>query len=159
MTILTGIHVALALIGMGSGFVMLYGLLRSRRLEAWTKMFFATTAATSLTGFVFPFHGFEPAHGVGMLSLLVLAVAMFARYRFRLAGGWRRTYVITAVIALYLNVFVLVVQLFQKVEPLKRLAPTQSEPPFQIAQLAVLVIFVMFGYRAATRFENTGKTA
>ncbi len=159
MMILTAIHVGLSLLGISSGLVVLYGLLHSRRLEPWTRTFLATTAATSLTGFLFPFHGFDPADGVGILSLIVLALAIFARYRFRLMGGWRRTYVIAAVIALYLNIFVLVAQLFQKVQALKTLAPTQSEPPFQIAQLAVLVIFVVFGYRAATRFENAGKTA
>ncbi|HUA84557.1 MAG TPA: hypothetical protein VMB85_11900 [Bryobacteraceae bacterium] len=119
----------------------------------------ATTAATSLTGFLFPFHGLEPAHVVGLSSLFVLVVAALARYRFHLGGGWRRTYVVTAITALYLNVFVLIVQLFQKVQALKRLAPTQSEPPFQFAQLAVLVIFIALGYRAITRFENIRKTA
>jgi hypothetical protein len=135
-------HVVLSLVGIGTGFVVLFGFLTARRFPGWTTWFLTTTAATSITGFLFPFHGFLPSYGVGILSLLVLAVAALARYRFHLAGGWRSTWVITALIALYLNVFVLVAQLFQKVPALKELAPTQSEPPFQIGELAVLVLFV-----------------
>jgi hypothetical protein len=151
---LTVIHTAISLIGIGSGLVVLYGLLTSRRLDSWTKLFLATTAATSLTGFLFPVHALLPAHIVGIISLVVLTIAILARYRFRLAGGWRRGYVIAAVIALYLNVFVLIVQLFEKVPSLKALAPTQSEPPFQIAQLVILIIFVALGFRAAIKFEG-----
>src|SRR5713226_279196 len=126
MTTLTFVHVVLSLIGIFSGIVVAYGLLTGKRLDGWTAVFLATTVATSVTGFLFPFHRFTPAHGLGILSMIVLAIAILARYRFRLAGGWRRTYVVSAAIALYFNVFVLIVQMFQKVPVLKALAPTQS---------------------------------
>jgi hypothetical protein len=109
--------------------------------------------ATSVTGFFFPFHGFTPAIGVGIVSLVVLAVAIFARYGRKLSGPWPWIYVVTAMIALYLNVFVLIVQLFQKVPALKALAPTQSEPPFQIAQLVTLALFVVLTILAVRRFR------
>lgn len=147
-------HVILSLIGIGSGFVVVYGLLASKRLDGWTALFLATTVATSLTGFLFPFHQFLPSHGVGIVSLIVLVLAILARYRFRLEGGWRRTYVITAVIALYLNVFVLIAQLFMKVPSLKAIAPTQSEPPFQMTQLVALLLFAALAIRAAIKFHN-----
>jgi hypothetical protein len=101
-----------------------------------------TTVATSVTGFGFPFTHLSPAHKVGILSLLVLAIAIVARYALHLAGAWRRTYVVCAAMALYVNVFVLVVQLFEKVPALKALAPTQKEPPFLVSQLVVLALFV-----------------
>jgi hypothetical protein len=149
---LTLFHVVLSLVGIASGFAVVYGLLSSR-VHGWTNLFIWTTVATSVTGFFFPFHKFLPSHGVGILSLIVLAIAILALYRFRLAGGWRRTYAITAVIALYFNVFVLVAQLFLKVPSLNALAPTQSEPPFQIAQGIVLIVFVVLGIRAAMKFR------
>ncbi|HEV1286722.1 MAG TPA: hypothetical protein VNU44_15480 [Bryobacteraceae bacterium] len=150
---LTIFHVALSLVGIGSGFVVVYGLLKSKYFSGWTSLFLVTTVATSVTGFLFPFHQFLPSHGVGILSLIVLAIAMLALYRYRLEGGWRRTFAITAVIALYFNFFVLIAQLFLKVPALHDLAPTQSEPPFQIAQLVALVLFVVLGVRAATKFK------
>jgi hypothetical protein len=150
----TFFHVVLSLVGIGSGFVVMYGLLTLRRLDGWTTLFLTTTVATSVTGFLFPIHHFTPGLGVGIVSLIVLAIAIIARYRFHLAGGWRRTYVITAAIALYLNVFVLIAQLFQKVPALKALAPTQSEPPFQLAQLVLLVLFTVLAILAARKFRN-----
>src|SRR5438876_10040016 len=111
-------HVVLSLVGIGSGFVVVYGLLASKRFEGWTKRFLITTVATSVTGFLFPVHQFLPSHAVGILSLIVLTLAILARYRYHLAGGWRRTYVITALMALYFNFFVLIVQLFLKVPSL-----------------------------------------
>jgi hypothetical protein len=147
-------HVVLSLIGIGAGFVVVYGLLISRLFDGWTSLFLVTTIATSVTGFFFPVKHFLPSHAVGILSLVVLAVACLARYRFRLAGGWRRTYVISALIALYFNVFVLIVQLFLKVPPLNAIAPTQKEPPFKIAQLAALLIFIGLTVRAATKFRG-----
>jgi hypothetical protein len=149
---LTLFHVVLSLIGIASGFAVVYGLLSSR-VHGWTNLFIWTTVATSVTGFFFPFHKFLPSHGVGILSLIVLAIAILGLYRFRLAGGWRRTYAISVVIALYFNVFVLVVQLFLKVPSLNALAPTQSEAPFQIAQGIVLIVFVVLGIRAAMKFR------
>jgi hypothetical protein len=146
-------HVFLSLVGLGAGLVVLKGLLTSQPCDRWTKRFLVTTVATSVTGFLFPVHQFMPSHGVGILSLIVLTIAILARYRYQLAGGWRRTYVITALIGLYLNFFVLVAQLFMKVPPLHALAPTGSEPPFQIAQLVLLVLFIAMTIRAAVKFH------
>jgi len=147
----TLLHVILSLGGIVSGFVVLFGLLSGRRFDSWTALFLVTTVATSATGFGFPVDHLLPSHKVGIISLVVLAFAILARYAFHLAGGWRRTYVVCALIALYLNVFVLVVQAFRRVPTLKALAPTQSEPPFAVAQLAVLAIFVGFTIMAAKR--------
>jgi len=149
----TQIHVAISLAGILSGFVVTFGLITGRRLDRWTAFFLLTTVATSVTGFLFPFHGFTPAIVVGIISLVVLVAAIFARYARRLAGAWRLIYVITAMIALYLNVFVLIVQLFQKVPALKALAPTQSEPPFVVTQLIVLTLFLVLAIIASRRFR------
>jgi hypothetical protein len=154
MTTFTFVHVVLSLIGIFSGFVVAFGLLAAKRLDGWNSLFLASTVLTSATGFFFPFHGFLPSHGVGIISLLVLVVAIFARYGRHLTSAWRRTYVVTAMIALYLNVFVLVVQAFLKVPALKAMAPTQSEPPFKVAQLVVLALFVALTIFAAIRFRN-----
>jgi hypothetical protein len=150
----TLVHVALSLAGIGAGFVVVFGLLAAKQFEGWTKLFLWTTVATSATGFLFPFHRLLPSHIVGIVSLIVLVIAIRAHYRLHLSGAWRKTYVITAVTALYLNVFVLVAQLFLKVPALKALAPTQSEPPFQIAQLAVLVLFLVLGTLATRKFSR-----
>jgi hypothetical protein len=155
MTTLTFVHVVLSLIGIFSGFIVMFGLFAGKRLDGWTAIFLVSTVATSVTGFLFPFHRFLPSHGVGIVSLIVLAVAILARYTFDLAGAWRRTYVISAMISLYLNVFVLVAQLFQKVPALKAMAPTQSEPPFLVAQLVVMAVFVALTIAAALRFRST----
>src|SRR2546429_690828 len=114
MISLTFVHVALSLIGIFSGFVVVFGLFTEKRLDSWTAVFLITTAATSVTGFFFPFNGFTAADAFGIISLIVLPIAIFARYGRQLAGGWRRTYVVTAMIALYLNVFVLIAQLYYK---------------------------------------------
>jgi hypothetical protein len=157
---LTFIHTAISLIGIATGLVVLvFGWLPSQRLPRWTSWFLATTVLTSVTGFFLPAAHFMPSHGVGILSLLILAVALFALYTKHLVGGWRRAYVIAAVIALYLNVFVLVAQLFAKVPALKELAPTQTEPPFKVAQGVVLVAFIVLGALAATRFHPQESTA
>jgi hypothetical protein len=155
MTTFTQVHVALSLIGIVSGFVVAFGLLAAKRLDSWTAFFLISTVATSVTGFFFPFHGFTPAIGVGIVSLVVLAVAIFARYTRKLTGAWRWIYVVTAMIALYLNVFVLIVQLFQKVPALKALAPTQSETPFLVTQLVAFALFVVLTIFAAIRFRNS----
>jgi hypothetical protein len=154
MTTFTFVHVLLSLIGIFAGIIVMIGMFGAKRLEGWTALFLATTVATSLTGFLLPAHGFMPSHGVGILSLVVLAVAILARYSFHLAGGWRWTYVISAMIALYLNVFVLVAQAFQKVPALKEMAPTQSEPPFLVAQLVVMALFVAFTIAAVRGFRS-----
>ncbi len=153
LTIYTIVHVIISLVGILSGFVVLAGLLTAKRFDCATSLFLATTAATSVTGFFFPFHGVTPGIVVGIISLVVLAVSAYARYPRQMAGGWRKTYVITAVLALYFNVFVLVVQLFEKVPTLKSLAPTQTEPPFKITQLLVLILFIVLGTLATIRFR------
>ena len=153
MDALTFIHVLLSLIGIVSGFVVLAGMFDSRRQESWTALFLITTVATSVTGFLFPFTKLLPSHIFGIISLVVLAIALAARYSFRLKDSWRWIYVVTALFALYLNVFVLVAQAFLKVPPLKALAPTGSEPPFLVAQAIVLAFFVYVGTRAAMRFR------
>jgi hypothetical protein len=150
----TVIHTLISLVGIFTGLVVLFGLLVRKRLDGWTKWFLITTVLTSVTGFFFPFHGFTPAIGVGIISLLVLAVAIYARYSRQLAGHWRWIYVVTAVIALYFNVFVAVVQAFEKVPVLKAMAPTQTEPPFKVTQLVVLALFVVLGIVAAIRFRS-----
>jgi hypothetical protein len=150
----TLVHVLLSLVGIASGLVVLFGLLAGKRLDGWTALFLVTTVATSVTGFGFPFDHLLPSHKVGIISLVVLTIAILARYAFHLAGGWRRIYVISAVTSLYLNVFVGVVQAFLKVPALKALAPKQTEPPFLVTQLAVLVIFIVVTILAAKRFRN-----
>ncbi|MGD0214262.1 MAG: hypothetical protein ABSB87_13610 [Terriglobales bacterium] len=154
MTTFTLFHVVLSLIGIVSGLVVVRGMISGRRLDGATLIFLVTTAATSVTGFMFPYHGITPGIVVGILSLLVLGVAIFARYSSQLAGGWRRTYVITTMIALYFNVFVLVVQLFEKVPALHALAPKGSEPPFAVTQVIVMVIFIALGIAAAKGFRQ-----
>jgi hypothetical protein len=154
MTAFTFVHVLLSLIGIFAGIIVMFGLFAGKRLDGWTGVFLVSTVATSVTGFLLPFHRFMPSHGVGIVSLVVLASAILARYSFHLAGGWRRTYVVSAMISLYLNVFVLIAQAFQKVPALKAIAPTQSEPPFLVSQLVVMALFVVLTIVAAIRFRN-----
>ena len=143
-----------SLIGIVSGVIVAVGMLSARRLPGWTALFLITTVLTSVTGFLFPSEHVLPSHVVGVISLVVLAVALLALYVFRLAGTWRWLYVGGAVLALYLNVFVGVVQAFRNVPVLSRLAPTQSEPPFLVAQaLLVLAIFAVLGIGAVIRFH------
>jgi len=153
MKAFTQIHVAISLIAIASGLVVMFGLLARNRLDRWTALFLLTTVLTSVTGFFFPFHGFTPALGVGIISMLLLTVAIVARYPRHLLGAWRWIYVITAMVSLYLNVFVLIVQAFQKIPALKALAPTQSEPPFLFTQLVTLITFVVLSTVAAIKFR------
>jgi hypothetical protein len=154
----TLVHVWISLVGIGSGLIVLFGLLNAKRLNGWTGLFLATTMATSVTGFGFPFEQLLPSHKVGIISLVVLAIAILARYAFHLAGSWRWIYVVSALIALYLNVFVAIVQSFQKVSALKELAPTQSEPPFLVTHVVVLALFIVLAIMAVKSFraENIG---
>src|SRR5580693_3457892 len=135
------IHVILSLIGILSGLVFLYGLLAGSFSGAWTAIFLVTTILTSVTGFPVPPFGFDPPRAVGVISLVLLALAVAALYAFRLAGAWRWIYVAAAVAALYPNVFVAVALAFQKLPLLHALAPTQSEPPFLVSQIVVLAAF------------------
>jgi hypothetical protein len=155
----TVVHVVLSLIGIAAGIIVLVGMFGARRFPGWTALFLVTTVLTSVTGFFFPRDHLMPSHIVGIISLIVLAIAILALYRYRLARAWRWIYVICAVLALYLNVFVGVVQAFQKLPALVRLAPTQSEPPFLAAQLIVLAIFVVLGISAAIKYRPAASAA
>jgi hypothetical protein len=154
LLVLTVVHTAISLLAIGSGFVVLVGMLAGERLDRWTAFFLTTTIFTSATGFLFPVQKLLPSHVVGILSLLLLALALIARYGKHLAGLWRKVYVVTAVVSLYLNVFVLVAQAFQKIPPLRALAPTQDAAPFKITQLVVLLLFVYFTIRALRGFRQ-----
>jgi hypothetical protein len=149
----TTLHVIISLIAIVTGLVALLGMLGGRKLGGWTAIFLATTVLTSVTGFLFPFTKLLPSHVVGIKSLAVLAAALLALYVFRLDGPWRWIYVVGAVLALYLNVFVGVVQAFQKLAFLQPLAPTQAEAPFVVAQVVVLAIFAALGFLAVKRFH------
>lgn len=149
----TMLHVLISLVGIASGVVVAWGLLGGKPLPGITVIFLTTTVLTSLTGFLFPFEHLLPSHILGILSLMALAGAIAGRYGMHLAGAGRSIYVVCAVIALYFNVFVLVAQSFMKVPSLHALAPTQKEPPFAIAQLALLIIFVVLGILAVKNFR------
>jgi hypothetical protein len=149
----TLVHVVLSLIGIAAGLVALFAMFGSKTVNGWTGWFLATTILTSVTGYFFPVDKILPSHIVGALSLIVLAAAVLAFYRFRLSGSWRWIYVVTAIIALYLNVFVAVVQAFQKIPPLHAIAPTQSDPPFIVAQVVVLIAFIAAGIAAVRAFH------
>lgn len=153
MTTFTFVHVVISLIGIASGIVVVAGMCGGKRLPAWTALFLTSTVLTSVTGFMFRSATFGPPHVFGVISLAVLAIAIPALYVYRLAGAWRRFYIVGAIIALYLNVFVLVVQAFQKIPALHPLAPTQSEPPFLATQLVVLVLFIAIGVKATRSFH------
>jgi hypothetical protein len=148
----TLLHVILSLIGIGSGLVVVVGMWAAKRLDGWTALFLATTVLTSVTGFLFHSAHFGPPHVIGLLSLLLLVLAVLARYSYHMHGSWRWVYVVSAIVALYFNVFVAVVQAFQKLPLLQPLAPTGTEPPFAIAQALVLAAFGVFTVVALKRF-------
>ncbi len=150
----TAVHVAISLIAIGSGFLVVFGMMASRTLPVLTTSFMVTTALTSITGFMFPFKGITPAIVVGVLSLVILAIAAIARYARHLGGAWRGVWVITAAIALYFNFFVLIVQSFQKIPALHDLAPTQTEGPFKIAQLFFLLVLIAITTLAFRKFRH-----
>jgi hypothetical protein len=151
--IFLNIHVAFSLIGLVLGLIVLYGLLSGEVLGAWAALFLAAMILTSVTGFpLLPF-GLDPPRMVGIVSLILLTIAVLAIYAFRLRGAWRWIYVVTAMMAFYLDAFVGVIQAFAKLSLLHALAPTQSEPPFLIAQVVLLVIFVALGIMAVRRFH------
>jgi hypothetical protein len=149
----TLMHVVISLLGIFTGLVVAAGMLGAKRLPAWSMLFLLTSMLTSVTGFMFPFPGIDPAKIVGAASLVILAVALFALYVKHVSGSWRWIYVIAALVVLYLNVFVAVVQAFQKIAFLRSLAPTQKEPPFVIAQLLVVALFVVWGVLAIRKFH------
>src|SRR5947209_11672281 len=149
----TLLHVVISLVAIVTGFVVVIGMIDGKRMPAWTALFLLTTVLTSLTGFLFPFGGITPGIIVGILSSVLLVVALFALYIRHLTHAWRWIYAITAVAALYLNVFVSIVQAFQKIPALQALAPTQSEPPFLVVQGVALVIIIVLGALAVMRFR------
>jgi hypothetical protein len=149
----TLVHVLISVLGILSGLVVAGGLVCGRLLGGWNGFFLATTILTSVTGFFFPFTSVQPPHIVGALSLVVLAVALVALYGKQMAGGWRTTYVITAITALYLNAFVLVVQLIIKTPPIAKIAP-QGSSAFGLTHLAVLVLFGLLGWAAIRGFKQ-----
>jgi hypothetical protein len=149
----TMLHVIISLVGILSGVIVVFRMLSAARLSTCTALFLITTVATSVTGFMLPSPGFDAAHVVGVISLVVLAIAILALYVYNLAGAWSSLYVVSSVIALYLNVFVSVVQSFQKIYFLHTLAPNGSEPPFIIAQVLVMAILIVLGISAVTKFH------
>jgi hypothetical protein len=153
MTTFVFIHVLISLIGIGSGLIIAWGLLISKRMAGWTALFLLSTVLTSVTGFFLPADHIKPSHIVGIVSLIVLAGALYALYGRNLRGTWRSIYVATAVLALYLNVFVLIAQAFLKAPALKDLAPTGSEPPFLVVQGVALAVFVIVGIVGLVRFR------
>ena len=159
MTTFTAMHVLLSLIGIVAGLVVLFGLISANAMSSWTLVFLVTTLATSVTGFFFPFHGFTPALGVGILSAFILLAVIAARYRFHLSSAWRWVYVVGTVAALYFNSFVLVVQAFLKVPALHLLAPTGSEKPFALAQALVLAFYLVTGALAVKGFRRATLTS
>ncbi len=160
----TLIHVVISLIGIAAGFAVMVGMIKGRRLDRWTALFLTMTVLTSLTGFGFlaygiPPGGFSPGIAIGIVSMIVLPVAIYARYARQMIGHWRWIYVVTAIVAQYLNFLVLIVQSFQKVPALHELAPMQNEPPFQIAQGVALLIFVAWGILALKKFRAVPQSA
>jgi hypothetical protein len=149
----TMLHVIISLIAIASGLIVVFGMLGSNRMKGLTALFLLSTILTSVTGFMFPFNGFLPSHAFGILSLLLLVAVLPALYKFQLAGNWRWIYVVGAVILLYLNVFVLVFQVFLKISFFNALAPTQAEPPFAIAQGLALLVFIVLGVLAVKKFH------
>jgi hypothetical protein len=152
----TLLHVVISLVAIVAGAVVVAAMLGSRTVRGWTAFFLLTTVLTSVTGYFFPADRVLPSHIVGAISLVVLAIAILALYGYRLARSWRWMYVVSAVVALYLNVFVLVAQAFQKIATLKALAPTQSEAAFIVSQSVVLIVFVALGFGAVRSFHPEG---
>jgi hypothetical protein len=153
ITTFTLIHVVLSLVGIFAGLIVAGGFVAGKRLDGWTGVFLVSTVLTNVTGFGFPFVSLLPSHIVGVISLIVLAVVIAARYWKHLAGAWHGVFVVGAVLALYLNVFVLLAQLFLRLPALIAAAPTQKEPPFLVTQLVVLALFLWLGQAARRGFR------
>lgn len=153
MDAVTLVHVIISFVALFAGFVIAWGMLNGKLLNTWQAIFLITTVATSATGFLFPFKKLLPSHILAVLSLIVLAIAIYAYYGAKLAGRWRSVYAITVIFAFYLNFFVLIVQAFLKVPALNALAPNQNEPPFLIAQTVALIAFGILGWLVTKRFK------
>jgi hypothetical protein len=153
LPVFTYVHVAFSLIGILSGIVVVLGMVRNMRLDKVTALFLVTTVLTSVTGFFFPFKGVTPAIILGILSLIVLFFAILARHTFHMLGKWRWIYVVSSVVALWFNFFVLIAQSFMKVPALHALAPKGSEPPFLVAQVLAMIGYIVLGYFAVKKFH------
>jgi len=151
--IYTIIHTLISLIAIFTGLIVVFGMIGDKRLDGWTKWFLITAVLTTATGFFFPFHGVTPAIILGIITVPVLAITIYARCSRQLAGAWRWIYVVGAVMSLYFNLFVLVVQSFEKVPALHAIAPTQTESPFKFTQLSVLIVSILLGIIAVVRFR------
>lgn len=156
VTTLVGFHTVVSLIALVAGVLVVFGMVGSATMPGLTALFLATAVITSATGFLFPVDRILPSHIFGVVSLLALAAAIAGRYAFGFAGGWRVTYVLCVVLATYLDAFVAVVQTFLKVPAAHALAPTQTEPPFAIAQGLLLLVFAVLAVLAARRFRPLG---
>jgi hypothetical protein len=150
----TLLHVLISLVGIVSGLIVVRGMLKNQRWAFWTAIFLLFTVLTSLTGFPIPPFGIDPPRIIGFLSLVLLAIAILGYYGFHRQGAWRWIYVVTSVAALYLNVFVFIIQSFQKIPVLQPLAPTQSEPPFVVVQVLVLILFIGLGFLSVRRLQT-----
>lgn len=155
----TIVHVVISVIAILSGFVVVFGMLGGKQLNGSTVLFLTAAVLTNVTGFMFPFEKVTPGIIVGCISMVVLAIGIAARYAFHMTGAWRSTYAVLATLALYFNCFVLVAQSFEHVPALHTLAPTGSEPPFAVAQLVVLVAFIVLGTLATKRFRRAAPGA
>src|SRR3954468_5693344 len=150
---LTLVHTLISIVAITAGLVVVGGLIGGMRIDGWTGIFLVTTALTSITGFFFPLTPFMASQWIGVISLVILPFVIAARYWKHLRGGWRGTYVVGTVLFLYLNFFVLMVQLFRRIPALLAAAPKQTEPPFVLSQLLVLALFVWLGTAAFRRFR------
>jgi hypothetical protein len=167
VAVFTQFHVIISLVAILSGIIVVLGMLGARRMPGMTALFLITTVATSVTGFMFEtpaeaprvIGSLDPAKIIGIISLIFLVLAILAQYSYRLAGSWRGVYVISAIVALYFNCFVLVVQSFQKIPFFHALAPTQKEPPFAVAQAILLILFVGLGIASFKKFRPSGKVS
>ena len=153
ITTLTLVHTVISIVAIAAGLVVVGGLIAGVRIDGWTGIFLVTSALTSITGFFFPFTQLLASHWVGIISLLILPFVIAARYWKQLRGGWRGTYVVGTVLVLYLNFFILLVQLFRRIPALLVAAPKQTEPPFVLTQLLVLALFAWLGFAAFRRFR------
>jgi hypothetical protein len=153
ITTVTLFHTVISIVAIAAGLVVVGGLIAGVRIDGWTGIFLVTTAVTSITGFFFPFGKLLASHWIGIISLVILPFVIAARYWKQLRGGWRGIYVVGTVLVLYLNFFILLVQLFRRIPALLVAAPKQTEPPFVLTQLLVLALFAWLGVAAFRRFR------
>ena len=153
ITTITLVHTVISIVAIAAGLVVMGGMIAAVRIDGWTGIFLVTSVLTSITGFFFPFGQLLPSHKVGIISLIILPFVITARYWKQLVGPWRGIYVVGTVLVLYLNFFVLIVQLFRHIPGLLVAAPKQTEPPFVLTQLLVLALFAWLGVAAFRRFR------